>query len=89
MISNIISFRYQDLPPPAKVRRVRGITYSCRVPPSLSQRLAHTTKDIFQTYLSDVFVYTDHRKGTSCGLSPGFGVTLIAETSKYLLSLFF
>ena len=31
--------------------------------------------------LADVFVFTDHMSGPEAGLSPGYGVTLVAETT--------
>jgi RNA 3'-terminal phosphate cyclase-like protein len=35
--------------------------------------------------LPDVYIYTDHQKGASAGLSPGFGVSLVAESTNGIL----
>lgn len=32
-------------------------------------------------FLPDVYIYTDHFKGVDSGLSPGYGLSLVAETT--------
>ena len=32
-------------------------------------------------FIPDVYIYTDHYKGQESGLSPGYGVSLVAETT--------
>ena len=32
-------------------------------------------------FLPDIYIYTDHVTGASSGKSPGFGLTLTAETN--------
>lgn len=44
-------------------------------------------RDIFNDYIPDVWIYTDYYKGDKAGASPGYGITLIAESnSKCLIS---
>ena len=43
--------------------------------------MVEAAKGILLKYIPDVFVLTDHRKGPASGLSPGFGITLTAETT--------
>ena len=39
-------------------------------------------KGVLNKVLPDVYIYTDHQKGASAGASPGYGVTLVAETTN-------
>jgi len=32
-------------------------------------------------FISDIYIYTDHRKGAESGNSPGFGISLMAEST--------
>lgn len=81
-----------------QVKRVRGIAYTTRLNPSFATRMVDTAKGILTPYVADVFVYTDHYKGTSplssfppslphlpsgndSGSSPGFGISLVAEST--------
>jgi RNA 3'-terminal phosphate cyclase-like protein len=32
--------------------------------------------------LADVYIFTDHMTGPSAGASPGYGITLVAETTS-------
>lgn len=64
-----------------KVRRIRGICYSTRVAPSLAARIVDGARSVLNQYMQDVFIYTDHYKGTESGLSPGFALALVAETT--------
>lgn len=43
---------------------------------------AHPRRGVLNPLLSDVFVYTDARKGAAAGLSPGYGVSLVATTTS-------
>eukprot|EP01128_Nolandella_sp_AFSM9_P001552 TRINITY_DN1174_c0_g1_i1.p1 TRINITY_DN1174_c0_g1~~TRINITY_DN1174_c0_g1_i1.p1 ORF type:complete len:412 (-),score=80.35 TRINITY_DN1174_c0_g1_i1:221-1300(-) len=70
-----------DLVDPGKIRRVRGIVYTTRMTPNIANRIVDVTKGILTPYVKDVFIYTDHYKGPESGLSPGYGVTLVAETT--------
>lgn len=63
------------------VRRVRGVAYATRVAPSVANRMVDTARGVFNSFLPDVWVYTDHYKGDRSGLSPGFGISLLAEST--------
>ena len=43
--------------------------------------MVDATRGIMNNFLPDVWVYTDVHKGKSSGLSPGYGMTLVAETT--------
>lgn len=46
----------------------------------MTNRMIEAAKGVLLKYIPDVFILTDHRKGPASGLSPGFGITLTAET---------
>ncbi|XP_071864630.1 RNA terminal phosphate cyclase 1 [Bombus fervidus] len=63
------------------VKRIRGTACSIRVSPAIANRIVESAKGVLLNFLPDVYIYTDHCKGASSGKSPGFGVTLSAETT--------
>lgn len=69
------------------VKRIRGIAFSTKVSPQTSNRLVDGARGVLNSLLSDVYIFTDHMSGAPSGLSPGYGLTLVAETTtKCLLS---
>lgn len=38
-------------------------------------------RGVLNALLADVFIFTDHMSGKEGGLSPGYGITLVAETT--------
>ena len=67
------------------VKRVRGIAYSMRVAPAASNRMVDGARGVLNPLLADVFVFTDHMPGHEAGESPGYGLSLVAETTTGLL----
>lgn len=65
-----------------RVTRIRGIASSTRVSPANVNRLVTSARGVLNRFLSDIHIYTDARRGDECGLSPGFGLSLVAETSE-------
>ncbi len=63
------------------VKRVRGNAYCTKVSPQMANRMAETAKGVLLRYLPDVWVHTDRYSGAVSGKSPGFGVSLVAETT--------
>eukprot|EP00246_Nothoceros_aenigmaticus_P007369 TRINITY_DN21114_c0_g1_i1.p1 TRINITY_DN21114_c0_g1~~TRINITY_DN21114_c0_g1_i1.p1 ORF type:complete len:340 (+),score=40.22 TRINITY_DN21114_c0_g1_i1:53-1021(+) len=63
------------------VKRIRGVAYSTRVSPQMSNRMVDAARGIFNNLLPDVYIFTDHVSGQSAGKSPGFGISLVAETT--------
>jgi len=63
-----------------KVKRVRGVAYTTRVSPQFAARMVDAARGILNDFLPDVWIYSDHCKGTACGESPGYGLSLVAET---------
>ncbi len=63
------------------VKRVRGNAYCAKVSPQMANRMAEAAKGVLLRYLPDVWVHTDRYSGEVSGKSPGFGVSLVAETT--------
>lgn len=59
---------------------MRGVAYTTRVTPQFAARMVDAARGKLNDFLPDVWVYTDHSKGEACGLSPGYGISLVAET---------
>lgn len=66
---------------PGKLKRFRGSAYCMKVAPAFANRIVDSTRGIVNKVLSDVYIYTDHAKGPSSGNSPGFGVSLMVEST--------
>ncbi|XP_050575017.1 RNA 3'-terminal phosphate cyclase-like protein [Bombus affinis] len=75
---NLRSIQFQNS---GMVKRIRGTACSIRVSPAIANRIVESAKGILLNFLPDVYIHTDHCKGASSGKSPGFGVTLSAETT--------
>jgi RNA 3'-terminal phosphate cyclase-like protein len=64
------------------VRRVRGVAYTARVSPQAANRAVDACRGVLNALLADVYVFTDAASGAASGKSPGFGMTLVAETTS-------
>ncbi|KAL6764647.1 RNA 3'-terminal phosphate cyclase domain-containing protein [Haematococcus lacustris] len=64
------------------VKRIRGVAYSMKVSPQNTNRMVDGARGVLNQLLADVYVFTDALSGSSSGLSPGFGLTLVAETTS-------
>ena len=70
------SFNFTD---PGMVKCLRGVCYSSRCPPVLVQGLVSECRGQWQEYCDDIHIATDVSGG---GLSPGYGLTLVAELTS-------
>ncbi|KAF2076023.1 hypothetical protein CYY_002683 [Polysphondylium violaceum] len=64
-----------------KIRRIRGIAYATRVSPQFPNRVLDKAKGVLLEFTPDVYISSDHYRGNESGLSPGYGLTLVAETT--------
>jgi len=64
-----------------KIKRIRGTAWAVRVSPSVPNRVVETCKGVLLKFIPDVYIHTDHQTGAKSGKSPGFGLTLTAETN--------
>lgn len=62
------------------IDRIRGIAYSNRVSPASVNRIVEAARAVLKPTNCDTHIYTDVAQGKESGASPGFGVTLVAET---------
>ena len=69
------------------VKRIRGVAFSSKVSPQTCNRMVDGARGVLNALLADVYIFTDHMSGAAAGLSPGYGLTLVAETTaKNLIS---
>uniref|UniRef100_A0A8D1DH42 RNA terminal phosphate cyclase like 1 n=1 Tax=Sus scrofa TaxID=9823 RepID=A0A8D1DH42_PIG len=59
-----------------------GCRYSVRVSPQMANRIVDSARSILNKFIPDIYIYTDHMKGVNSGKSPGFGLSLVAETTN-------
>lgn len=69
-----------DLTDPGKVHRIRGLSFTCKVSPGINGRQIMSSKELLRKLLPDILITADHCSGPRGGQSPGFGITLTAET---------
>ena len=69
------------------VKRIRGVAFSTKVSPQTCNRMVDGARGVLNALLADVYIFTDHMSGAAAGFSPGYGLTLVAETTaKNLIS---
>ncbi|KAL8471521.1 hypothetical protein ACS0TY_028964 [Phlomoides rotata] len=64
------------------VKRIRGFSFSARVSVQFENTMIHVARGIFNRLLPDVHIFTDHKAGEQAGKSPGYGISLVAETTS-------
>ncbi|KAJ3112617.1 rRNA-processing endoribonuclease [Phlyctochytrium bullatum] len=64
------------------VKRVRGIAYATRISPAMANRMVDAARPILTRFIPDVYIYTDVYKGGESSKSPGYGLSLVAETTE-------
>lgn len=65
-----------------KTKRVRGVVFTANVTPQFGGRIVEAARGVLNDYLPDVWIFTDTKKNDASGASPGYGVSLVAETMK-------
>jgi len=64
-----------------KIKRIRGVAYTTKCSPQYANRMIDSARRVFNDYIPDVYIYSDHYKGKDSGLSGGFGMSLVAEST--------
>ncbi|KAJ1680420.1 hypothetical protein EV182_000075 [Spiromyces aspiralis] len=64
-----------------RIKRIRGISFSTRVSPQTANRMVESARGVLNPLIPDIYIYTDVYKGADAGLSPGYGITLVAEST--------
>ncbi|KAG6898336.1 hypothetical protein C0992_009011 [Termitomyces sp. T32_za158] len=70
-----------DFVEPGKIKRIRGIAHAVRVNPQFSNRLIEASRSILNRYIPDIYLYSDVYKGNESGKSPGYALSLLAEST--------
>lgn len=66
---------------PGKIKRIRGISHAVRVSPQFSNRMIDSARSVLNRYIPDVYLYSDVYKGEESGKSPGYALSLVAEST--------
>lgn len=66
---------------PGLVKRIRGVAFTERVSPQAANRMVDAARGVLNPLLPDVYIFTDHRAGKAAGGGPGYGLSLVAETT--------
>ena len=69
-----------------KIKRVRGVAYSVKASSTFSNRVIESSREVLNPLAPDVYIYADISQDKSKNdgqslVSPGYGLTLIAETT--------
>jgi len=75
------ALRAQQFQDQGKIKRIRGVAWATRVSPAVANRMIESAKGVLLKFIPDVYIYADHFTGSKSGKSPGFGLTLTAETT--------
>ncbi|KAK9448889.1 RNA 3'-terminal phosphate cyclase/enolpyruvate transferase [Limtongia smithiae] len=65
-----------------QVSKIRGTAYSTRVSPASVNRIIDAARGVLKVTGCETFIYSDVARGEESGKSPGFGVSLVAETKS-------
>ncbi|KAI0034015.1 18S rRNA biogenesis protein [Vararia minispora EC-137] len=68
-----------------KIKRIRGIAHAVRVSPQFSNRMIEACRSVVNRYIPDVYLYSDVYKGEDSGKSPGYALSLLAESTTSAL----
>jgi RNA 3'-terminal phosphate cyclase-like protein len=49
------------------VKRIRGVSFSTRVSAEIERNIIYAARGIFNRFIPDVYIFTDHRSGPSGG----------------------
>ncbi|KAI5121665.1 hypothetical protein M0805_002741 [Coniferiporia weirii] len=66
---------------PGKIKRIRGIAHAVRVSPQFSNRMIDASRSVLNRYIPDIYLYSDVYKGEDSGKSPGYALSLLAEST--------
>ncbi|EIN07226.1 18S rRNA biogenesis protein [Punctularia strigosozonata HHB-11173 SS5] len=66
---------------PGRIKRIRGIAHAVRVSPQFSNRMIDACRSVLNRYIPDIYLYSDVYKGEESGKSPGYALSLLAEST--------
>ena len=79
----IIKFlRSCDLTNEGLYKKIRGTAFGQKVSPDILTQMISKTREIFNDYIPDVWVYSDNTKTKKESDSLGYGISLMAESKN-------
>ncbi|KAL0946638.1 hypothetical protein HGRIS_012834 [Hohenbuehelia grisea] len=66
---------------PGKIKRIRGIAHAVRVSPQFSNRMIESSRSVLNRFIPDIYLYSDVYKGDESGKSPGYALSILAEST--------
>jgi RNA 3'-terminal phosphate cyclase-like protein len=81
VIPSIRKFNRINLEEKGYIKRVRGTCAGSKISTSILNEVKDKCKAKLLEYLPDVWIYSDYYKGEKASLSPGYSLTLQAETT--------
>ncbi|CAA7271532.1 unnamed protein product [Cyclocybe aegerita] len=66
---------------PGKIKRIRGVAHAVRVNPQFSNRMIEASRSVLNRYIPDIYLYSDVYKGDESGKSPGYALSILAEST--------
>ncbi|ODV94418.1 hypothetical protein PACTADRAFT_81993 [Pachysolen tannophilus NRRL Y-2460] len=79
LLSSPLTLHALEVP---KISSVRGVAYCTRVSPSIVNRMIDEVRKVLKPIGCEVNITADVWRGENSGKSPGFGLTLAAESKK-------
>ncbi|KAG7662853.1 uncharacterized protein J8A68_003623 [[Candida] subhashii] len=79
LIPQPLTIHALDIP---KFSAIRGVAYCTRVSPSVVNRMIDAARKVLKPTGVEVNITADVWRGENAGKSPGFGITLVAESKK-------
>lgn len=64
-----------------KIKRIRGLCYTCKVTPTIANRVRTSARGLINSFLPDVWIYTEHTGYKEGARKPGYGLSLVAESN--------
>lgn len=85
-VDSLQAISFTDL---GSIKRIRGIRYpllslssaTTRISPQTSNRLIESARSMLNTFIPDIYIFSDVFKGDEAGKSSGFSLSLVAEST--------
>jgi len=63
------------------IKRIRGVAFCARISPTILTRLVETSRGVLNNFIPDVYIHTDHYRGSDGGASAGYSISLTTEST--------
>ena len=77
----IFQLRPINLTDTGLVKKIRGVAAVTRVNPQIANRLVEAARSQLNSFIPDIYIYTDVFQGSDAGKSPGYSIFLQAEST--------